>query len=284
VQAVDGGDVLQPTGGDHLGRALRHRLLGGLEEQPDPAGKLVVLGELGQRQTDTEQDRGVHVVPAGVRDTIHRRPVRHVLGVRQRQGVKVGPERDHAIATADVADDAVALGQEPGLQADHGQLPSHESGGLELLMRELRVRVNMTPYGYELSPSGGQPTVELAWQWIGPGWRLGPGRRHRTAHRQRQRTRHGRFSISVRGILENITNLGQPRPEMVTLRNVITVVVKLRSVTKSAVKGVCGLRIVTNAVFGRRTIPTPPTTGDGQPGHDVIGGNPLRGLRAAHRF
>ncbi len=59
-------DVLQATGRDDLGRAGRDALLAGLEQQPDPAGQLVALGELGQRQAGAEQDRGVHVVAAGV--------------------------------------------------------------------------------------------------------------------------------------------------------------------------------------------------------------------------
>ena len=47
VQRVDRGDVLERTGRDHLGRAGRHALLGRLEDQPDPAGQLALLGPAG---------------------------------------------------------------------------------------------------------------------------------------------------------------------------------------------------------------------------------------------
>ena len=94
VQREDRLDVLQAALRDHLGRAGRELLLARLEDQPYPAGQLAAGVELGQRQPGAEQDRGVHVVAARVADVVDRRPVGHVLGVRQRQRVEVGPQRD----------------------------------------------------------------------------------------------------------------------------------------------------------------------------------------------
>jgi hypothetical protein len=96
--------------------------------------------------------------------------------------------------------------------------------------------VDVTAYGYQLGPSGRQPAVELARERVGPGRCLGPGRRQLAACRQPQRTRHVGFSISVgwmwgRAILRTVTSLDQPRPGTVTLRNIILVVIKSRSVT-----------------------------------------------------
>ena len=175
VQREDRRDVLEAAGLDHLGRAGRDALLARLEEQPHPAGQLVALGELGQRQADTQQDRGVHVVAAGVGDVVHSRAVGHVLRVRQRQRVEVGPQRDDPVALTDVTDHTVALGQEARRQSGHRQLAGDQRGGLELLVGELRVGVDVTTYGYELRPARGQPAVELTGQRVGPRWCLGPG-------------------------------------------------------------------------------------------------------------
>jgi hypothetical protein len=198
VQREDRADVLQPAGGDHTGSTGRDALLGRLEQQPHAAGKLVALVQVGHREADAQQDRGVHVVAAGVGDTVHRRAVGHVLRVLQRQGVEVGPQCDHSVAGADVADDPVARGQQPRREAGDGELAGDQRGRLELLVRELRVCVEVTSYGYQLGSPGGEPSVELTGQRVGPGRRIGP-RRHRAAGRQRQRTRHVGFSITVGG-------------------------------------------------------------------------------------
>ncbi len=131
VQGVDRGDVLEPAGGDHLGRAGRDRLLAGLEQQPHPAGQLPALVELGQRQAEAEQDGGVHVVAAGVRDLLDGAAVRHVLQVVQRQRVQIGAERDHPLALADVADHTVAPGHQARREAGQGQLTDDQRGRLE---------------------------------------------------------------------------------------------------------------------------------------------------------
>jgi hypothetical protein len=174
VQREDRGDVLERAGRDHLRRPGRERLLGGLEDQPDPAGQLTALGELGQRETEAQHDRGVHVVAAGVRHVLHGRAVRHVLEVGQRQRVQVGPEGDHPVALTDVADQTVAFGQHLRLEAGHRELPGDQCGSFELVVRAFRMRVNMAPNRYQLRASGGEPAVELAGQGLGTGQRPGP--------------------------------------------------------------------------------------------------------------
>jgi hypothetical protein len=142
---------------------------------------------------------------------------------------------------ADVADDPVALGQEPRVQPGDRELPGDQRGRLELVMGQLRVRVDVTAYGYQLGSSGRQPAVKLARKRVGPRRCIGPGRRRLAACRQRQRTRHVGISISVRwtwgrAILRTVTSLDQPRPGTVTLRNLILVVFESRSVTNVLVR------------------------------------------------
>ena len=174
VQRVDGGDVLESAGRDQLGRSGGNRLLGALEDQADPAREPALAGELLQGQAEAEHHRGVHVMTARVRDLGHRRLVGHVLEVLQRQRVEVGPERDHPVTLADVADHAVALGQQTGRQAGHGELTGDQGRRLELVVGRLGVRVQVPSNGYELLAVRGEPAVELAGQWLGTGQRPGP--------------------------------------------------------------------------------------------------------------
>ena len=74
-------------------RAAGHDLLGGLEEQPDPAGQQPAGVRLGQGQGGAEQGRGVDVVAAGVGDAGHGAGPRVDRGVLHRQRVEVGPQR-----------------------------------------------------------------------------------------------------------------------------------------------------------------------------------------------
>jgi hypothetical protein len=230
VQRVDRGDVLERAGLDHLGGAGRHALLGGLEDQPHPAGQLALLVQLRQGQAEAEQHGGVHVVAAGVRDVRDGGAVRHVLGVLQRQRVQVGAERHHPVAGADVAEQAVALGQQLRGQAGHGQLTGDQRGGLELRVRHLRVRVDVPADGYQLGPVGGEPAVQLAGQWVRSGRRAREGR-HLDALRHRQSTRHVGFTVTFEKE-SGFRNARQPSPILVTLCNVIFVRAGLRNVTK----------------------------------------------------
>ena len=72
VQAVDVPDAVEGAGGDHLERTAGHHLLGGLEQQPDPAGERGLPRGRGQREPGADQGGGVHVVAAGVRDARRR--------------------------------------------------------------------------------------------------------------------------------------------------------------------------------------------------------------------
>ena len=229
VQRVDRGDVLERAGGDHLGRAGRHALLGGLEDQPDPAGEFALAVELREGQAQSEQDRRVYVVTAGVRDVLHRGPVRHVLGVLQRQGVQVGPEGDHPVALADVAEHAVALRQQPRRQAGDGQLAGDQGGGLELRAGRLRVRVDVPANGYQIGAARGEPAVELAGQRVGAGRRT-PESRHLGTFGHRQSTRHVGFTVAFENS-SGFRNPRQPRPDFVTLCNIILVQIRSRRVT-----------------------------------------------------
>ena len=157
----------------------------------------------------------------------------HVLGVVQRQGVDVGAQRDdRAVRPAvDVADHAVALGQQARVQPGQRQLPGDQRGRLELVAGELRVRVEVTARGDQPRYPEREQVVQLEGQGLGPGWRLRPGRRQLAAGGQRQRTRHVEFSITRNGWI--IGDSRQPRPPTVTLRNLVTVVIGPRSVTNA---------------------------------------------------
>ena len=135
MQREDLHHVVQAAGLDDLQRAAGQDLLGRLEDQPDPAGQLAEVGELGQQHADAEQDRGVHVVAAGVADALHRRAVRHVLGVVQRQGVDVGAQRDDRAVRSPLMSQMtpLPLGSRRGLQPGQRQLPGDQGGRLELL-------------------------------------------------------------------------------------------------------------------------------------------------------
>ena len=53
---------------DHVERAAGHDLLGRLEDQPDPAGQAVARASSASASPVPSEDRGVHVVAAGVAD------------------------------------------------------------------------------------------------------------------------------------------------------------------------------------------------------------------------
>ena len=253
VQSKDRRNVLQGAGRDHLRRTVRRVFLGRLEQQPNRSGQLTTAGQLRQRETGAEQDGRVDVVPARMADALHGRSVRHILRVLQRQRVEVGPQRDDRAGRAvagHVADDAVARRQQAWRQAGRGQLPEDELGSLELPPGQLRVSVQMTPYGDELGAPGRQPSVELTGQRVGTGRRLGPPRTHIITLRHRQRTGHGFFLISF-----GRKQRRQPSPALVTLRNAFPVRTTLRSVTVfgfSQVTVISAGNIVTPRIVDRR--------------------------------
>ena len=68
VQRVDLGQVVQHAALDRVERAARAGLLRRLEDQPDAPGQQIKIAEPRQHHAGAEQDRGVHVMPAGVAD------------------------------------------------------------------------------------------------------------------------------------------------------------------------------------------------------------------------
>ncbi|MPM81881.1 hypothetical protein SDC9_128938 [bioreactor metagenome] len=108
--------------------------------------------QLDQDVADPEDDRGVHVVAAGVGDARVLRRVRHVLGVGQRERIHVAAQRDHAraglpVVADDVAGEAGADGQHLGLQAERQQRLGDPLGRPALGMAELGVGVQVTTEG-----------------------------------------------------------------------------------------------------------------------------------------
>src|SRR5258708_21040673 len=63
VQREDPVDRGDPAGREHVESATGH-LLGWLEDQPYLAGQRPGRGRASQEQASSEQDRGMHVVPA----------------------------------------------------------------------------------------------------------------------------------------------------------------------------------------------------------------------------
>ncbi|GFJ91279.1 hypothetical protein Prum_049210 [Phytohabitans rumicis] len=94
----------------------------------------------------------MHVVTARVRRVIHSGPVGNVLCVHQRQRVEIRAKRDHPVAVSDITDHPVPLWEETRRKSSNGKLSSHQGRGFELLVRELRMRVNVTAYGYQFGP------------------------------------------------------------------------------------------------------------------------------------
>src|SRR6266545_835753 len=73
-----------------------------------------------------------------------------------------GAQRHDPVTLADVADDPVAFGQEPGGQPGHRELAGHQRRGLELLAGQLRVGVDVATYRDQFRTPGSEPAVELA--------------------------------------------------------------------------------------------------------------------------
>ena len=69
VETEDRVDTVETPGVDHVERAAGHGLLGGLEQQPYPAGRIACREEACERETGAEHHRRMHVVAARVRDS-----------------------------------------------------------------------------------------------------------------------------------------------------------------------------------------------------------------------
>jgi hypothetical protein len=157
VQREDPLDALHRPVGDHVHRATGLDLLGGLEDQPHPAGQ---AGRRGQREPGAEQHRGVRVVPAGVHDALDRGRERQAGVLLQRECVEVGPQGHAALAEADIADQPAAARQGARLETGRHQRGGDERGGAPLGATELRHRVQRSPPADELARVGSEPGVE----------------------------------------------------------------------------------------------------------------------------
>ena len=122
---------------DQRQRAAGHDLLGGLEEQPDPAAEQPLLVDPAEGDGGADQGGGVDVVAARVGDALDGAGPGVAGQVAHRQRVEVGPQRDHRALGADLGDQAGArqLGDPPaGLRDPRG----HQGRRADLPPGELR--------------------------------------------------------------------------------------------------------------------------------------------------
>ena len=139
-------------------------LLGGLEDQPDPARQQAERVEVGEREAGPEHGGRVHVVPARVRDAVHRRAPRPAALVGQRQRVEVGAQRDDGAPEAAVpptSQTTPGAGEQLGLQPRPLQPLGDPLGGAELVPPELGVRVEVAAERDELVGVGREDCGEV---------------------------------------------------------------------------------------------------------------------------
>ncbi len=158
VQRVDLGQILQHSPVDRVQRAAGTGLLGRLEDQPDAAGQQVQVAEPGQHQSRADQDRGVHVVPAGVADARISRAIADVLAVGDGQRIDVGAQSDHAGGEVEAVRQHVAVRagadrQHLGDQAGPLEFVDDDAGGPILGVTDLGI-------GVQIAADADQPVVE----------------------------------------------------------------------------------------------------------------------------
>jgi hypothetical protein len=117
VQREDPSHSVQHSRRDRVDRAAGHQLLGRLEDQPHSDRR---LRRRRQCQRGPEQNRGVRVMAAGVRDVGHIRGIGRSGALCHGQCVHVGPQCDPGpMLGAEVAGEAGTAGQylrvEPGI-------------------------------------------------------------------------------------------------------------------------------------------------------------------------
>jgi len=171
VQGEDPADRGEAARREHVERAGRS-LLGGLEDEPDPAGQQPRRGLLGQVQAGAQQHGGVHVVAASVAGARHGRAVGDVLLVGQGQRVEVRAESHHGtfgvtvLLGPDVNEQAGALGQDHRPQAGRGQAQRDAAGGALLCVGQFGVGVQVAAELDQLGRVPGQERVEIRGQVI----------------------------------------------------------------------------------------------------------------------
>ena len=97
VAAVDEVHAVHDAGVDHRLGAAGRDLLGVLEQEADLAGRALLVP---QQRRRAQEHRRVAVVPAGVHDAVALGREVHAALLADRQGVDVGPQRDHGRALA----------------------------------------------------------------------------------------------------------------------------------------------------------------------------------------
>ena len=141
--------AVQMTIPDELLRTLAD-LLSGLEEQPDRAAEVRLLG--GQQLRRAQQGSGVRVVAAGVHHAGRLGFIGHLVGLGDGQRVDVGPQGDDTGAgplTLDLGVDA-GLAAAPVGDAELIQLLLNALRGAVFLQADLRVCVEIAPERYDV--------------------------------------------------------------------------------------------------------------------------------------
>ena len=164
VQRVDLGQVVQHAALNRVEGSPRAGLLRRLEDQPDASGQQVKVPEPGQHDADSEQDRGVHVVPACVANSGVLGGVVDVLAVGDGQGVDVGAQSHQTGGVVEATRQHIAVGAgADGKHLRHQpgplELVDDESCGAMLVVSDLRMGVN-------IAPDGDQALIQRAWRGV----------------------------------------------------------------------------------------------------------------------
>ena len=148
MQTEDRVHTVETAGFDHVERAAGHGLLGGLEQQPHPASRIVRREEACERETGTEHDRRMDVVAARVRNPLVLRAIVHLLLVDHRERVEIGAQRDRrAAARADVTHETRSRGEYQWVEPSDFESLRNERSGLELLAAALGPGVELPAEG-----------------------------------------------------------------------------------------------------------------------------------------
>ena len=163
VRADDGVHTVERTCGDELSRAAGRQLLGVLEEESHLTGQLA--SSRGKRLRDGQEPGGVHVVPTRVHHAVTRRGEVDAARLVDGQRVHVCAQRQHRpVTTAQPRDHARRRRTRDLEPADRVQLPLDERRRLDLLERQLGVRVQVAAPRDRLRDGNGDGHVSEASQ------------------------------------------------------------------------------------------------------------------------